>query len=98
MMEGSISKYNGLLLLTPSTNPMELFFLGFTMVGAHISSLLSFKFFVTVQSPISIFLPFRMALNRYNFSFHALVSTDEHIIQKMRGVFLSFSGSLYIKK
>ena len=27
MIEGSISKYNGLLLLTPSTNPMELFFL-----------------------------------------------------------------------
>ena len=68
------------------------------MVGAHISSLLSFKFFVTVQSPISIFLPFRMALNRYNFSFSCSRFNRWTYYTKKRGVFLSFSGSLYIKK
>ena len=68
------------------------------MVGAHISSLLSFKFFVTVQSPISIFLPFRMALNRYNFSFSCSRFNRWTYYTKKMGVFLSFSGSLYIKK
>ena len=71
MMEGSISKYNGLLLLTPSTNPMELFFLVLLWLALT-------------------YHPF--------FPFHALVSTDEHIIQKRGAFFYHFPAVCILKK
>ena len=62
MMEGIISKYNGLLLLTPSTNPMELFFLVLLWLALT-------------------YHPF------FPLDFFFLVSTDEHIIQKLASFF-----------
>ena len=96
MMEGIISKYNGLLLLTPSTNPMELFFFGFTMVGAHISSLLSFKFFVTVQSPIAIFSSISNGSESLQFFFFMLSFQPMNILYKKGGRFsIIFRQSVY---
>ena len=68
------------------------------MVGAHISSLLSFKFFVTVQIPSRFFFHLAWLWNSYNFSFSCSRFNRWTYYTKKRGVFLSFSGSLCIKK
>ena len=95
MMEGSISKYNGLLLLTPYKS-YGAFLFGFTMVGAHISSLLSFRFFVTIQISIAIFLPFRMALKQLPFFFFMLSFQPMNILYKKEGRFsIIFRQSVY---
>ena len=95
MMEGSISKYNGLLLLTPSTNPMELFFLVLLWLALTYHPFFPLDFcndsdlhrnFSSIShgsETVTIFL------------FHALVSTDEHIIQKRGAFFYHFRQSVY---
>lgn len=52
-MEGSISKYNGLLLLTSSTNPMELFFLVLLWLALTYHPFFPLDFFFSPQ-PMNI--------------------------------------------